>query len=82
MQILICWAQKQVPISAETLHIDKTYCAMQLLFNHNSQQGILDLLNGDADVALARADITSDMTASGLIASMDLFKCVTAVSPS
>ena len=65
----------------KVLHIDK-YCALQLQFNHNSQQGILDLLNGDADVALARADITSDMTASGLIASMDLFKCVTAVSSS
>lgn len=66
----------------EILHIDKIYCAMQLQFNHNSQQGILDLLNGDADVTLARADITSDMTASGLIESMDLFKCVTAVSSS
>ena len=72
----------KVIIGVQVIHIDKIYCAMQLQFTHNSQQGILDLLNGEADVALARADITSDMTASGLIASMDLFKCVTAVSHS
>ena len=53
--------------------------AMQILFNHNSQQGILDLLDGIVDVAIARADILSDMQTSGLIQSMDLFKCITAV---
>jgi hypothetical protein len=52
---------------------------MQLLFNHNSQQGILDLLDGVVDVAIARADILSDMQTSGLIQSMDMFKCITAV---
>ncbi len=55
---------------------------MQLLFNHNSQQGILDLLDGDADVALARADILSDMTTSGLINSSSTFNCITSVSNS
>jgi len=39
---------------------------MQLLFNHNSQQGILDLLDGVVDVAIARADILSDMHHSGV----------------
>lgn len=53
--------------------------AMQILFNHNSQQGILDLLDGHVDVAIARADVLSDMQTSGLIQSMDLFKCITAV---
>ncbi|DBA66841.1 TPA: hypothetical protein ACH3X2_001975 [Trebouxia sp. C0005] len=52
--------------------------ASQLLFNHNSQQGILDLLHGIVDVAIGRADILSDMQTSGLIQSMDLFKCITA----
>ena len=53
--------------------------AMQILFNHNSQQGILDLLDGNVDVAIARADVLSDMQTSGLIQSMDLFKCITEV---
>ncbi|KAL0044703.1 hypothetical protein WJX82_006155 [Trebouxia sp. C0006] len=51
--------------------------ASQILFNHNSQQGILDLLDGNVDVAIARADVLSDMQTSGLIQSMDLFKCIT-----
>lgn len=53
---------------------------LQLLFNHNSEQGILDLVYGDADVALARADILETMVSAGLIDSMDTFKCVTSVS--
>lgn len=60
-------------------HVNFLPHAMQLLFNHNSQQGILDLLDGSVDVAIARADILSDMQTSGLIQSMDLFKCITAV---
>ena len=53
---------------------------LQILFNHNNQQSILDLLSGVADIALGKADILSDMEVAGLITSMDLFKCITAVS--
>ena len=52
---------------------------VQLQFNHNSQQGLQDLLDGNADVALGKADITSDMVASQQISSMDIFKCLTSV---
>ena len=52
---------------------------LQLQFNHNSQQGIQDLIDGKADVALGKADITSDMVASHQISSMDIFKCLTSV---
>ena len=60
--------------------VDIQLC-MQLQFNHNSQQGLQDLLDGNADVALGKADITSDMVASHQISSMDIFKCLTSVSP-
>lgn len=55
-------------------------CYVQLQFSHNSQVGLLDLLDGNADVALAKADITADMEATHQISSMDIFKCVTPVS--
>ena len=49
------------------------------MFDKSSQQGILDVLAGVADAALARADILSDMQYAGVINASD-FKCVTAVS--
>ena len=49
------------------------------MFDKSSQQGILDVLAGIADAALARADILSDMQEAGQINASD-FKCVTAVS--
>ena len=52
---------------------------LQIMFTKNSQQGILDVLAGTADAALARADILSDMQYAGQINASD-FKCVTAVS--
>ncbi len=74
-----CQALHQITLNLLTHFIVLPH-AMQILFNHNSQQGILDLLAGNVDVALARADVLSDMQTSGLIQSMDLFKCITAVS--
>lgn len=61
--------------------MSKTGCpdVVQIMFTKNSQQGILDVLAGTADAALARADILSDMQYAGQINASD-FKCVTAVS--
>ncbi len=75
---LFCQALHQIILNL-LMHSSVLPHAMQILFNHNSQQGILDLLDGIVDVAIARADILSDMQTSGLIQSMDLFKCITAV---
>ncbi len=75
---LFCQALHQILLNP-LMHSSVLPHAMQILFNHNSQQGILDLLDGIVDVAIARADILSDMQTSGLIQSMDLFKCITAV---
>ena len=75
---LSCRALHQIVCNSLT-HFSVFPNVMQLLFNHNSQQGILDLLDGIVDVAIARADILSDMQTSGLIQSMDLFKCITVV---
>ena len=55
-------------------------CNVQLQFTHNSQVGLQDLLDGDADVAMGRADITADMKTAGKISSRDIFKCVMPVS--
>lgn len=54
-------------------------CDVQLQFSHNSQVGLQDLLHGNADVALGKADITADMETTKQISSRDIFKCVTAV---
>ena len=53
---------------------------MQLQFSHNSQVGLQDLLDGNADVALGKADITADMETAQQISSRNIFKCVTPVS--
>lgn len=61
-------------------HFAKFFVLLQIMFDKSSQQGIFDVLAGDADAALARADILSDMQYAGQINASD-FKCVTAVSP-
>lgn len=52
---------------------------LQIMFDKSSPQGIMDVLSGEADAALGRADILSDMQYAGQINASDL-KCVTAVS--
>lgn len=54
-------------------------CDMQIKFNLNSQQGLQDLIDSFAVVALGKSDITADMVAAGQISSMDTFKCPTLV---
>ena len=52
---------------------------LQVMFNRNSQQGILDLLNMTADVTVGRADLVHEMVRTGVIPDAAVFKCVTAV---
>lgn len=60
-------------------HVLRCECDVQLQYSHNSQVGLQDLLDGNADVALGKADITADMETAKLISSRDIFKCVTSV---